>query len=46
MNSTRVSEKGERIDKGFSKNFLYGGGPPINLLYAIFHDFVDLLLTN
>ena len=26
--------------------FLYGGGPPLNLLYTIFHDFVYLLLTN
>ena len=25
---------------------LYGGGPPLNLLYTIFHDFVYLLLTN
>ena len=23
-----------------------GGGPPLNLLYTIFHDFVYLLLTN
>ena len=26
--------------------FLYGGGPPLNLLYTIFHNFVYLLLTN
>ena len=26
--------------------FLYGGGPPLNFLYTIFHDFVYLLLTN
>lgn len=26
--------------------FLYGGGPPLNLLYTIFHEFVYLLLTN
>ena len=26
--------------------FLYGGGPPLNLLHTIFHDFVYLLLTN
>ena len=26
--------------------FLYGEGPPNNVLYTIFHDFVCLLLTN
>ena len=31
---------------GYSTIFLYGGGPPLNLLYSIFHDFVYLLLTN
>ena len=30
----------------YSTNQLYGGGPPPNLLYTIFHDFVYLLLTN
>ena len=31
---------------GVLNKFLYGGGPPLNLLYTIFHDFVYLLLTN
>ena len=31
---------------GVLNKFLYGGGPPLNLSYTIFHDFVYLLLTN
>ena len=31
---------------GVLNKCLYGGGPPPNLLYTIFHDFVYLLLTN
>ena len=31
---------------GVLNKFLYGGGPPLNLLYTIFHNFVYLLLKN
>ena len=31
---------------GVLNKFLYGGGPPLDLLYSTFHDFVYLLLTN
>ena len=30
----------------FGNKFFFCGGPPLNLLYTIFHDFVYLLLTN
>ena len=32
--------------EGLLNKSLYGGGPPLNLLYTIFHNFVYLLLTN
>ena len=31
---------------GLLNKFLHSGGPPLNLLYIIFHDFIYLLLTN
>ena len=31
---------------GALNKFLYGGGPPLNLLYTNFRNFVYLLLTN
>ena len=41
-----AAREGREGGGGVLNKFLYGGGPPLNLLYTIFHDFVYLLLTN
>ena len=43
---TDIAAREGRGGRGILNKFLFGGGPHINLLYTIFHDFVYLLLTN